>query len=601
MTELSRRSFLAAPVLAREGELEDCFRLSRQIIDRAEEIRSRTGKAGIDALYRIVLDREIAFLQRYLSEEVEVARSRVRRRAKVIDVTRKGLRGDGRSDNHPPLCRLLEEIRPLEPGAVLRFPAGVYRFSSEATVRLDRLHGVSLEGEEGTVFLIDGTRTPCSLSITRCRDVQIRRIAFDMDPPPFTSGAVTEVEPEKCTFVIEQDAKARAADDPVFLESGILRGKCHDSRTGRILSQAGDPRIVRIEALGGRRYRLHAAAVDLTTPAGLTAGIQPGMLFSLHARSDKGRGNGIEILSSEHVLFRHVRLHGVAAHCAVARDSAGIQFLDCAFEPAAGRLALNTADGFHFPGNRKGPYLERCRVDRTNDDCMNFYTRAAAVLDVTGPNRLLSAQGATYHAGDLAALVNTNNGQVDALLTVASERTSEWRGQPCAEVVFGEAFGGGIHTRTSTGRGPVHSREYTPSGGKTYHAAMAMDAPFEHLLVNLSAKNDGFIIRNCDMGWNRGSGFKCKASNGVVENWRMHSPSMGVALYLRVELDWREAFFPHNIVFRQCRLGGSNPVVVGGALPRVKKLERQAMPWMRDIELSLCTDGAGEKPLDFRI
>jgi hypothetical protein len=424
--------------------------------------------------------------------------------------------------------------------------------------------------------------------------LQIRNLTFDMDPLPFTTGTVLASDPERSTFDMLVAETESRPDSPVFLKSGILRGKLHDAETGQMHGKEGDLRVVAVEPLGDRRYRLRVANNDLTVKPGLTAAFQPGLLFVLHARSDSGRGNGIEIRSSEHVLFRNVAVHGVTAHCVLAAGSAGIQFLDCALEPAAGRLALNTADGFHIPGNRKGPYLERCRVDRTNDDCMNFYSRAAAVLAESDPSRLVlpASERDAYRAGDLVALVNSNTAAVDAVGIVKSLRDAQWRGQPALELTLSDPVDAVIHSRDSTGRGPINGREYTPSGGQAYRKAMAINAPFEHLAVNLNAKNDGFIVRNCDMGHNRGGGFKCKSSNGIVENWRLSAPSMG-GLFLRMEMDWREGFYPHNVLIKGCRIGGKNPLSAGAGIPRQGKVAAADLPWIRDLDVQDCRDEYG--------
>jgi len=332
----------------------------------------------------------------------------------------------------------------------------------------------------------------------------------------------------------------------------------------------------------------------------LTAAFRPGLLFCLHARSDGySRGNGIEVFQSRHVLFRDLRLYGVGLHGVVVRASGGIQFLDCAIEPAPGRLALNTADAFHVPGNYKGLYLERCTVDRSNDDCLNFYTKAHSVLVVERPRTvsILQARVDSFCVGDLVALIDANNGQVDAVSSLRSVRTGEWRGSPCLELEWAEPLPDlKIHSRDSTGRGIIRPREYVPSGGQIYRVAMDIDAPFEHLVVNLSLKNDGFVVRNCQMGHNRATGFKCKASNGIVENWRLGG-GMSAGLGLKIGLDWKEGFYPHNILLDNCRLGTRVPIAVFGGLPGGRTLAAENMPWIRDIEARNIWDEYGKEPI----
>jgi hypothetical protein len=68
----------------------------------------------------------------------------------------------------------------------------------------------------------------------------------------------------------------------------------------------------------------------------------------------------------------------------------------------------------------------------------------------------------------------------------------------------------------------IKEREYVPSGGDNYRKAMAIKAPFEHQIVNLSTKNDGWILLNSEFGFNRANEFRIKAPNGVVRNSKFH-------------------------------------------------------------------------------
>ncbi|MCS7023886.1 MAG: hypothetical protein NZV14_03740 [Bryobacteraceae bacterium] len=591
-----------------EDELYDYGRSSLEILERLLAALSLSTSHPFAKLYRQVLAREFDDLSRFLREEIEINRRRRVEPRRQILVREAGLRGDARSDNRPALAALLDEIRNSRSRWDILFPPGIYRFSAAAptaqagpaaALLLKNLQGVRLIGEGSVRIVVDGHHTPSSLRLEGCRDVEIRNLTLEMEPPPFTAGVVRQAYPQQNEFELDLLPGARAAHDAVFVSSQLLRGKLHNPETGEIDRSGGDPRVVSVRPLGNGLYRLKVARSDLSDPPGLTAAFRPGQLFSLHARSDRGRGNGIEIWDSAHILLRGLTLHGAAGHAVLVVGSAGVQFLDCTIQPAPGRIAVNTADGFHVRGNRKGPYLERCWVEKTNDDCMNFYSRASAVLSQQNEVALLipAADARNWRPGDLVALLDANTGAVDSLHTVAAMRPATWRDQAAVEVRFQEPFPRRVHSRESTGRGAVSTREYTPSGGEVYRRAMALAAPFEHMAANLSLKNDGFLIRNCQMGNNRGSSFKCKASNGIIENCRLVNPSMDNGILFRIELDWREAFYPHQVLVRSCRLGGRRPVVTGAGLPGERKLTAAELPWIRDIELENCWDEFGLRPV----
>ena len=73
---------------------------------------------------------------------------------------------------------------------------------------------------------------------------------------------------------------------------------------------------------------------------------------------------------------------------------------------------------------------------------------------------------------------------------------------------------------------------------------------------------------------------------------------MGAGLSLKVGLDWKEGFYPHNILLEDCRLGTRTPVVVYGGLPGEKRLGAEDMPWLRDIEAHNIWDQYGRHPID---
>ncbi len=93
------------------------------------------------------------------------------------------------------------------------------------------------------------------------------------------------------------------------------------------------------------------------------------------------------------------------------------------------------------------------------------------------------------------------------------------------------------------------------------------------MIVNLSAKNDGFIVRNCQMGRNRATAFKCKATNGVVRNTRFHDQRID----LKCGINWREGTYPQNIEFSDVIIDHGTEVFVsfpGDRRVRGKEIEK---------------------------
>jgi hypothetical protein len=237
-----------------------------------------------------------------------------------------------------------------------------------------------------------------------------------------------------------------------------------------------------------------------------------------------------------------------------------MQFVDCDFVPPEGRPALVNADGFHVPRNLKGPYLQNCRMFGPADDCLNFYSPASSVADWDPETRRLKLL-VTYpvgtpeefiKAGDPVALMNSNDGSVRVACAVTVEVLDRAEPPAAGKRASGQAVVTvtldrdvpGILTRAGQGRPATASYlEYWSKESDAYKAAHAIRAPFEHMAVNLRYANAGFIIRNCEFGYNRALGFKCKAGNGVIRD----SHFIDQAAVFETSLTWREGFLPHDI------------------------------------------------------
>ena len=342
--------------------------------------------------------------------------------------------------------------------------------------------------------------------------------------------------------------RERPEPDESYDTAKYRRGVVNDPETGRIRRDCGDPRVPAMERIEPGRYRLTLDDNSLSGRTDMTGNFELGEIFSLHPRQRLGAGNGITITSSRHLLFSRFDIHAADSHAYGIATSAAVKFPDCAVEPAPGRVSLTNADAFHCRSNRKGIYLERCRVFLMNDDCMNFYSKLASVGEVREDRRFTVLQASTrneslldFRAGDAVAFVNPNNGEMDGTAVIEAIEVGTWGEQRDIMTLVLDRPVPGILSRRVVGRPDVYAeREYTQSGADNYRAAMAIEAPFEHMILNLSAKNDGFIIRHCEMGHNRATGFKCKATNGVMRNTRFHDQ----VLLFQSEPDWQEGTFP---------------------------------------------------------
>lgn len=518
---------------------------------------------------------ELEFLLFFLEEELEVSERRASAGTQEITVADRGLVGDGETDNGPALRNLIDELRQTREFVRVVFPPGIYYVSGRpghATIEIDGLEHVTFEGRGSVTVLFDGslgtdargpapgTSTPNgagqafsastaprdNLRIHRCVDLEFRNLSIDMRPVPFTVGTITAIEGGN--RIVIEILPGYPEPDESYETARYRRGVVKDPRTGLIQRDCGDPRVPVMERLSTGRYRLTLDDNGLSGRTDCTERFETGRLFSLHPRQRPEAGNGITITSSRHLVFSRFNVYAADSHAYGIATSAGVKFLDCAVEPKEGRVSMTNADAFHCRSNRTGIYLERCRVFLTNDDCMNFYSKLASVGAITTNRQFTILQTAArnesmsdFQVGDAVAFINANTGETDGTAVIESITVGRWGAQDDVMCLRLDRAVPGILSRRSLGRPDVLAeREYTPSGADNYRAAMAIEAPFEHMILNLNAKNDGFIIRHCEMGHNRATGFKCKATNGVMRNTRFHDQ----VLLFQSEPDWQEGTFP---------------------------------------------------------
>jgi hypothetical protein len=330
----------------------------------------------------------------------------------------------------------------------------------------------------------------------------------------------------------------------------------------------------------------------------MTDNFTVGYHFCIHPRGRPGAANSVSIRASKHLLFDHFNVYAGDGHVFGISTSAGVKFLDCNIEPAPGRPIMSNADGFHCPSNQKGIYLERCRIFNMNDDCMNFYAKIASVGEVS-ENRIFTLsmtleqnqRTSNFKVGDAIAFMNTNTGEFDGVSIIESTNTIEWGGRKnILQIVTKDPINNVISRRSSGRADFFKEREYTPSGADNYRAAMAIKAPFEHMILNLDEKNDGFIIRNCHMGFNRASGFKCKATNGVIRNTRFYDQ---VVLF-QSEPSWGEGTYPSKIEMTNVTVDLG--VRYQATLPGRIMSQEQVAKHMKYITFEDVYDGSG-KPI----
>src|SRR5262249_6293728 len=158
-----------------------------------------------------------------------------------------------------------------------------------------------IEAEPGATFVMKHQGP--GLYIENCRNVQIKNLALDCDPLPFTQGTITAVNHDDATFDLKVQEGYRDPATPTFTRAGVLRGLVREPGSGLIDLTCGDPRIKRVERIGENLYRLRPANNEGVSSPELVKNFQTGKAFVLNSRGTPGNGAMITAVRSEYVTF----------------------------------------------------------------------------------------------------------------------------------------------------------------------------------------------------------------------------------------------------------------------------------------------------------
>lgn len=523
-------------------ELGDYLEESMGIIERLLASMERD-RAANDTIRLRLQELQAALLLESFEEELDLIDRNLEFDSKAPDMTvnvrDEGAVGDGTHDDGPAIRSAIAKAKGLGPGARVLVPSGTYLFADRdehnTHLLIREIDDLKLEGEDGTFFVMKDKAA--AIRVLRCRNVRIRNIAIDYDPLPFTQGTIRAIDEDSGSFDLDiWDGYPNPSTD-TYRRAGLLGGVVVDPETKLIDLGVPDPRIRKVEPLGGNRYRLFAH--PNTRTKALVSTFTVGKAFVLHPRNTPGGKCAVPIYDCEYVQLVDVRVHASWAHTYVGGGCTGLKFIRCTAEPRPGtnRLGCNNADGVHLGQQVKGPYLESCRMRLTHDDCFNSYVRWLTIArrDGAGAFTVARANTSAFPDGADVAVIDSNTARLAVLARVLSVEPTTWGGSNAVRIRLSHDIPDAI------------THEQLDGCPCEYGGFIAYKGTTPHFICNLSRIGPGIVIRNCDLGFNRSAGIKIQCPNAVVRN---NTLSWHQLQCIRVEslLNWQEGFFPENVL-----------------------------------------------------
>ncbi len=469
------------------------------------------------------------------------------------------------ADNVAALNRTLAYCR--ETGAArLELSPGIYRFTSDDFIHLERLKDFTLAGNGAT--LVWHKKTGDLIHVDECERIRLAdfQVDWDWETDPLASFVRVEAVNAAAGWVdlhfIDYDEfprrDVRVADleelDPGTMSVGVENGLNAGFEWTRGVSPAFGKRW-----LSGNLLR-----VNLAGQPGFLDRLRVGQLFRMrHAVYDM---NGIVLWQNRHLTLENVTVHSAPGHAfLIGGKQQYWQFLRTHVRPpreGRRRPVTSTADHCHVANSRGYFKMIGCEFTLGGDDCLNVHDNSAFV---------------TRH----------------------SEREVKlWRDGMLEEFQIGD---------------PIELRhaDYAPTGFRAPLAGTRRDETGAYLVFDreLPAQpTDGFVafnwkydtanilIRDCFFHDNRARGLLLLGRNITVENCRFVHNQMGA---IKIETGytfnlWSEGYGARNIVVRGNSFDTVNPsgtayggkerdIYIGVYLKQDPTLERTNYPIIRDI------------------
>jgi hypothetical protein len=154
-------------------------------------------------------------------------------------------------------------------------------------------------------------------------------------------------------------------------------------------------------------------------------------------------------------------------------------------------LITCSADGFHYIAAKKGPTIQNCLFEGTQDDAITIHGSAGKVANVFGAGQFRIKPGYTYSVGDVLRIY-TSSYDPRGYVTVSASHI--------------DVDGSMNVTLTGT---IVNSIQVNDS------------------VADISHQGNGFLIENTLVRWHRARGMLIKASNGIIRNNMVNGSSIG--------------------------------------------------------------------------
>jgi len=390
------------------------------------------------------------------------------------------------------------------------------------------------------------TQTMPALIFKNCRNVRLKGMTIDYDPLPFTEGRIVALAPDKS-----------------WVEFEILEGypenqlkervEIFDPATGELRRETGGW-AAEFQSLGKHRYRIakperYRFIEDWDTE-------QMGdILVTQNCFPNGAGGHAVNVMDCKGVKLEDITLYAASSFGFLEAGCDGSTYLRCKIDRRPPkqdpvkrgfpRMRSLNADAFHSVDAGKGPAIVECTAKFQGDDCVNIH----GIYDLITSGslnqlRIAVLRNPTIKPGDPVEFLPYEGPRPPDAVVQKIE----------SDAPMTEAETGFIQKLNLL---PQHKDRLL--SGKATFFKLTLDRPVTLPVGSAicSGKHigNGFLVKDCDFGYNRSRGILIKASQGqVIGNTISHG--WMAAVLVSPEYWWLEAASSSDVVIRGNKIIG---------------------------------------------
>ena len=407
-------------------------------------------------------------------------------------------------------------------------------------LELDGINDVTIDFSESELV---GTLKMRMFTLVGCTNVTLRNVVIDYADLPFTQATIETVGANG-TWDVRVIQGYPCPDEAALSEADFWPIQAYDGQTLELKNPMRYQNGIAIARTGADTYRI-TGGVDTTGDVGDIA------VWSIKEMSRSVNGGALVSHNCKGCTFENMTIYstpvGPGFSGGITEFSAdGNRYVGCSLmrrppendlvPRALKRLRSGNHDAFDSRESYKGPTLEQCTFQYHCDDCVNISGYYAFVTE---------QEGRTLRIAPYAGKIRIAPGDTCQLMT--------FEGNSLPDVTVVSVTSAGETTAAERSLFESYNLWSNLAASARNAFTIELDADRElppgSVIISNRRMGNGFVIRDCTMGHNRGRGLMIKASDGLIEG-NLIECAKANAVQISMEYEWMEGGCSKNVTVR---------------------------------------------------